>query len=171
MSHGSFQTTSIHTRCTVCVCVCVPACVSCSCVCVCVCVCRVYVRVCVCVCMSCLSVYVCVYVSVCVCVCTYVFPQHTIFLVFIGIWGPYFSAMVPGLWLTEGGQSATGVLVDYVINSHPSSHTLKDMVTREHKSGMNTRLAPFEPRSLLLFSVIFLSLVFLLFSLLFVFSL
>jgi len=25
-----------------------------------------------------------------------------------GVWGPYYSAMVPGLWLTEGGQSVTG---------------------------------------------------------------
>ena len=35
-----------------------------------------------------------------------------------GIWGPYFSAMVPGMWLTEGGQSATGALIDHVIASH-----------------------------------------------------
>jgi FGGY-family pentulose kinase len=35
-----------------------------------------------------------------------------------GIWGPYWSAMVPGLWLTEGGQSATGALIDHVIHSH-----------------------------------------------------
>jgi FGGY-family pentulose kinase len=35
-----------------------------------------------------------------------------------GVWGPYFSAMVPGLWLTEGGQSATGALIDHVIASH-----------------------------------------------------
>ncbi len=35
-----------------------------------------------------------------------------------GIWGPYFSAMVPGMWLTEGGQSATGALIDHVIESH-----------------------------------------------------
>jgi FGGY-family pentulose kinase len=34
-----------------------------------------------------------------------------------GIWGPYFSAMVPGWWLTEGGQSATGALLDHVIAS------------------------------------------------------
>ncbi len=35
-----------------------------------------------------------------------------------GIWGPYFSAMIPGLWLTEGGQSATGALIDHVIGTH-----------------------------------------------------
>jgi FGGY-family pentulose kinase len=35
-----------------------------------------------------------------------------------GVWGPYFSAMIPGLWLTEGGQSATGALIDHVIRSH-----------------------------------------------------
>ncbi|AWK89509.1 FGGY-family carbohydrate kinase [Azospirillum thermophilum] len=35
-----------------------------------------------------------------------------------GVWGPYFSAMVPGLWLNEGGQSATGALIDHVIASH-----------------------------------------------------
>ena len=33
-----------------------------------------------------------------------------------GVWGPYYSAMVPGLWLTEGGQSATGALIDHVID-------------------------------------------------------
>ncbi len=33
-----------------------------------------------------------------------------------GVWGPYFSAMVPGMWLTEGGQSATGSLIDHVID-------------------------------------------------------
>lgn len=36
-----------------------------------------------------------------------------------GVWGPYYSAMVPGLWLSEGGQSATGRLLDHVIQSHP----------------------------------------------------
>ncbi|MEE6495012.1 hypothetical protein FKM82_001927 [Ascaphus truei] len=28
-----------------------------------------------------------------------------------GVWGPYYSAMVPGFWLNEGGQSATGKLI------------------------------------------------------------
>ncbi len=34
-----------------------------------------------------------------------------------GIWGPYRDAMIPGLWLTEGGQSATGSLLDFIIHS------------------------------------------------------
>ncbi len=35
-----------------------------------------------------------------------------------GVWGPYYDAMVPGLWLNEGGQSATGSLIDHVIRTH-----------------------------------------------------
>jgi FGGY-family pentulose kinase len=42
-----------------------------------------------------------------------------------GIWGPYFSAMVPGLWLTEGGQSATGALIDHVIDTHARGAALR----------------------------------------------
>jgi FGGY-family pentulose kinase len=42
-----------------------------------------------------------------------------------GIWGPYFSAMIPGLWLTEGGQSATGALIDHVIFSHSAAAALQ----------------------------------------------
>lgn len=38
-----------------------------------------------------------------------------------GVWGPYYSAMVPGLWLNEGGQSATGKLLDHVIDTHPAT--------------------------------------------------
>jgi FGGY-family pentulose kinase len=41
-----------------------------------------------------------------------------------GVWGPYFSAMIPGLWLTEGGQSATGALIDHVIFSHAAAGPL-----------------------------------------------
>lgn len=37
-----------------------------------------------------------------------------------GVWGPYYSAMVPGLWQLEGGQSSTGSLIDHVIKGHAS---------------------------------------------------
>ncbi|XP_047644836.1 FGGY carbohydrate kinase domain-containing protein isoform X3 [Phacochoerus africanus] len=35
-----------------------------------------------------------------------------------GVWGPYFSAMVPGFWLNEGGQSVTGKLIDHMVQGH-----------------------------------------------------
>jgi FGGY-family pentulose kinase len=38
-----------------------------------------------------------------------------------GVWGPYYGAMVPGMWLTEGGQSASGSLIDFVIQTHPAA--------------------------------------------------
>lgn len=37
-----------------------------------------------------------------------------------GVWGPYFSAMIPGLWLNEGGQSAAGAGIDHLVRSHPA---------------------------------------------------
>jgi len=37
-----------------------------------------------------------------------------------GVWGPYYSAILEGLWLMEGGQSATGSLLDMIITSHPA---------------------------------------------------
>ncbi len=37
-----------------------------------------------------------------------------------GVWGPYGSAMIQGLWLNEGGQSAAGVAIDTLVRSHPS---------------------------------------------------
>jgi D-ribulokinase len=37
-----------------------------------------------------------------------------------GVWGPYFSALTPGQWLTEGGQSAFGAAIDQLMGAHPA---------------------------------------------------
>jgi FGGY-family pentulose kinase len=41
-----------------------------------------------------------------------------------GVWGPYFDAMIPGLWLNEGGQAATGALLDHILDWHSEGRAL-----------------------------------------------
>jgi ribulose kinase len=49
-----------------------------------------------------------------------------------GVWGPYFGAMIPGMWLNEGGQSATGALIDHVIADHAA---YPELLGAAEKSG------------------------------------
>lgn len=51
-----------------------------------------------------------------------------------GVWGPYFSAMVPGLWLNEGGQSVTGKLIDHLIETHVAYTELKEIAEKSNCS-------------------------------------
>ncbi|XP_051553571.1 FGGY carbohydrate kinase domain-containing protein isoform X3 [Myxocyprinus asiaticus] len=50
-----------------------------------------------------------------------------------GVWGPYLSAMLPGLWLNEGGQSATGRLVDHMVKGHTAYTQLKEQADSSGK--------------------------------------
>src|ERR1700704_804138 len=50
-----------------------------------------------------------------------------------GVWGPYYSGMVPGFWLNEGGQSAAGAAIDHLIRSHPA---YDEAVATAHAGGM-----------------------------------
>ncbi|KRR22802.1 ribulokinase [Bradyrhizobium lablabi] len=50
-----------------------------------------------------------------------------------GVWGPYYSAMVPGFWLNEGGQSAAGAAIDHLIRSHPAYH---ETAAAAHAAGI-----------------------------------
>jgi D-ribulokinase len=51
--------------------------------------------------------------------CTMASSKEPIFIP--GVWGPYFAAMAPGLWLNEGGQSGAGAAIEQLIAFHPAT--------------------------------------------------
>jgi len=51
--------------------------------------------------------------------CTMTSTREPVFVP--GVWGPYFSAMVPGTWLNEGGQSVAGAAIEQLLSMHPHS--------------------------------------------------
>ena len=61
--------------------------------------------------------------------CTMTTTREPVFVP--GVWGPYFSAMVPGVWLNEGGQSAAGAAIDHLVAFHPAAPALRDPARAE----------------------------------------
>lgn len=65
-----------------------------------------------------------------------------------GVWGPYFNAMLPGLWLNEGGQSAAGAALDHLVHLHRDAPTLAEEAAARgrtliaHVADHAARLAP-----------------------------
>jgi len=51
-----------------------------------------------------------------------------------GIWGPYYGAMVPGMWLTEGGQSTAGSAIDHIIADHANAPALAATAKKQRKT-------------------------------------
>lgn len=43
-----------------------------------------------------------------------------------GVWGPYYSAMIPGMWLIEAGQSSAGSAIDQAILDHANATSLQN---------------------------------------------
>ena len=65
-----------------------------------------------------------------------------------GIWGPYFGAVLPNLWLNEGGQSATGALLDHIIRGHSASGGVADAAMHQRIIGRITELRRTQGREL-----------------------
>lgn len=61
--------------------------------------------------------------------CTMASTRQPLFIP--GVWGPYYSAMVPGLWLNEGGQSGAGAAIDQLVGLHPASNEARSRAASE----------------------------------------
>ena len=64
--------------------------------------------------------------------CTMTTTRRPVFVP--GVWGPYFSAMVPDAWLNEGGQSVAGAAIEHLLSMHPAA---PDARRRAHNAGQS----------------------------------
>ncbi|KAI1760883.1 Nup93/Nic96-domain-containing protein [Hypoxylon sp. FL1150] len=49
-----------------------------------------------------------------------------------GVWGPYRDVLLPGYWMAEGGQSATGELLRHVLETHPAHKEVLPLAEAMH---------------------------------------
>jgi FGGY-family pentulose kinase len=49
-----------------------------------------------------------------------------------GVWGPYRSVMQPDMWCAEGGQSSTGQLIDFIVNTHPAFNEAQEKAKEDN---------------------------------------
>ena len=54
-----------------------------------------------------------------------------------GVWGPYKDSLLPGYWLLEGGQSAYGAALDYLVALHPAFAAAKATAAGEGRSVLD----------------------------------
>eukprot|EP00257_Ricinus_communis_P022192 XP_015581850.1 FGGY carbohydrate kinase domain-containing protein-like isoform X1 [Ricinus communis] len=64
--------------------------------------------------------------------CHMVVSQSKLFI--SGVWEPFWSAVIPKYWFTEGGQSATGALLDYIMENHAASRCLANCAASQNIS-------------------------------------
>ncbi|MBO0661090.1 FGGY-family carbohydrate kinase [Jiella sp. MQZ9-1] len=67
--------------------------------------------------------------------CTMTLTREPVFV--DGVWGPYYGAMIPGTWLLEGGQSAYGAALDYLVTLHPAFAAAKADAANEGVSVLD----------------------------------
>jgi len=67
-----------------------------------------------------------------------------------GVWGPYRDVLIPGFWMAEGGQSATGELIRYVLETHVAYKETLEEAEQQGKSiygALNDHLRHLEKTS------------------------
>ncbi|WP_144148824.1 FGGY-family carbohydrate kinase [Paraburkholderia sp. BCC1884] len=64
--------------------------------------------------------------------CTMTTTREPVFV--DGVWGPYFSAMVPDAWLNEGGQSVAGAAIERLLAMHPAAPDAQQSAEQEGQS-------------------------------------
>lgn len=57
-----------------------------------------------------------------------------------GVWGPFKDALVPGMHVTEGGQSVTGKLLQSTVEQHPAYKSIVERVGKENVFGELSRM-------------------------------